>query len=45
MSGYCAEKAAVPIEEALMAFAEVDISGVENFSLEKEKGIDRKSVV
>ena len=39
MSGYCAEKAAVPIEEALMAFAEVDISGVENFSLEKEKGI------
>ena len=31
MSGYCAEKAAVPIEEALMAFAEVDISGVENF--------------
>lgn len=39
MSGYCAEKAAVPIEEALMAFALVDISRVENFSLEKEKGI------
>lgn len=39
MNGYCAEKAVVPIEEALMAFAEADISGIENFSLEKEKGI------
>ena len=39
MNGYCAEKAVVPIEEALMAFAEADISGIEKFSLEKEKGI------
>ncbi len=39
MNGYCAEKAVVPIEEALMAFALVDISRVEKFSLEKEKGI------
>lgn len=39
MNGYCAEKAVVPIEEALMAFALVDISAKEKFTLEKEKGI------
>lgn len=39
IAGYCTEKAAVPIEEAFMAFAEIDISGMKNFASEKEKGI------
>ena len=29
----------MPMEEALMAFAEIDISRMKNFTSEKEKGI------